>query len=77
MGYCSATAKSPIFGTQSSNGRGLSCFEWPNKAARDAAMMRMMDDPRMDPSVPGKPPMPSTANAMVFGGFEQVVDVKA
>jgi uncharacterized protein YbaA (DUF1428 family) len=37
--------------------------EWPDKATRDAAMKKMVEDPRMDPSTPGNPPCPSTASA--------------
>ena len=51
--------------------------EWPNKATRDAAMKKMVEDPRMDPSTPGNPPMPFDGKRMIFGGFEQVVEVKA
>lgn len=55
----------------------FSWVEWPNKATRDAAMKKMMEDPRMDPSAPGNPPMPFDGQRMIFGGFEQVVEVKA
>ncbi|MGY0193900.1 DUF1428 domain-containing protein [Leptothrix sp. BB-4] len=51
--------------------------EWPDKATRDAAMKKMVDDPRMDPSNPANPPMPFDGRRMIFGGFEQVVEVKA
>jgi uncharacterized protein YbaA (DUF1428 family) len=51
--------------------------EWPDKATRDAAMKKMVEDPRMDPSTPGNPPMPFDGKRMIFGGFEQVVEVKA
>jgi len=51
-------------------------IEWPDKATRDAAMKKMMEDPRMDPSAPGNPPMPFDGKRMIFGGFEQVVEVK-
>jgi uncharacterized protein YbaA (DUF1428 family) len=51
--------------------------EWPDKATRDAAMKKMAEDPRMDPSTPGNPPMPFDGKRMIFGGFEQVVEVKA
>jgi uncharacterized protein YbaA (DUF1428 family) len=43
----------------------------------DADMKKMMEDPRMDPSAPGNPPMPFDGKRMIFGGFEQVVEVKA
>ena len=55
----------------------FSWVEWPNKATRDAAMKKMMEDPRMDPSNPGNPPIPFDGKRMIFGGFEQVVEVKA
>lgn len=54
----------------------FSWVEWPDKATRDAGMKKMMEDPRMDPSAPGNPPMPFDGKRMIFGGFEQVVDVK-
>ncbi len=56
---------------------GFSWVEWPDKATRDAGMAKMMEDPRMDPSTPGNPPMPFDGKRMIFGGFEQVVEVKA
>jgi uncharacterized protein YbaA (DUF1428 family) len=31
----------------------------------------------MDPSTPGNPPRPFDGTRMIFGGFEQVVEVKA
>lgn len=55
----------------------FSWVEWPDKATRDAGMKKMMDDPRMDPSVPGHLPMPFDGKRMIFGGFEPVVEVKA
>jgi uncharacterized protein YbaA (DUF1428 family) len=55
----------------------FSWVEWPDKATRDAGMKKMMEDPRMDPSSPGNPPMPFDGKRMIFGGFEQVVEVKA
>jgi uncharacterized protein YbaA (DUF1428 family) len=55
----------------------FSWVEWPDKATRDAGMKKMMDDPRMDPSAPGNAPMPFDGKRMIFGGFEQVVEVKA
>jgi uncharacterized protein YbaA (DUF1428 family) len=55
----------------------FSWVEWPDKATRDVAMKKMMEDPRMDPSTPGNPPMPFDGKRMIFGGFEQVVEVKA
>ena len=35
------------------------------------------EDPRLDPSTPGNPPMPFDGKRMIFGGFQQVVEVKA
>jgi uncharacterized protein YbaA (DUF1428 family) len=55
----------------------FSWVEWPDKATRDAGMKKMMEDPRMDPSTPGNPPMPFDGKRMIFGGFETVVEVKA
>jgi uncharacterized protein YbaA (DUF1428 family) len=55
----------------------FSWVEWPDKATRDAGMKKMLEDPRMDPSTPGNPPMPFDGKRMIFGGFEQVVEVKA
>ena len=55
-------------------------FSWvesPDKATRDAAMKKMIEDSRMDPSTPGNPPMPFDGKRMIFGGFEQVVEVTA
>ena len=48
----------------------FSWVEWPDKATRDTGMKKRMEDPRMDPSTLGNPPMP-------FDGFEPVVEVKA
>jgi uncharacterized protein YbaA (DUF1428 family) len=47
-------------------------IEWPDKATRDAAFAKMMDDPRMDPE---KNPMPFDGKRMIFGGFAPVVDL--
>lgn len=55
----------------------FSWVEWPDKATRDSAMKKMMSDPRMDPSTPGNLPMPFNGKRMIFGGFEQVLEVKA
>ena len=54
----------------------FSWVEWPDKATRDAGMKKMMEDPRMDPSTPGNPPMPFDGKRMIFGGFVPVVEVK-
>ncbi len=46
--------------------------EWPDKATRDAAFGRMMQDPR---SKPENNPMPFDGKRMIFGGFVPVVDL--
>jgi uncharacterized protein YbaA (DUF1428 family) len=55
----------------------FSWIEWPDKATRDLGMKKMMDDPRMDPSTPGNPPVPFDGKRMIFGGFVPVVELKA
>lgn len=55
----------------------FSWVEWPDKPSRDAGMKKMMEDPRMDPSNPANPPMPFDGKRMIFGGFEQVYELKA
>ncbi len=52
----------------------FSWIEWPDKATRDAGMTRMMQDPRMDPE---KNPMPFDGKRMIFGGFANVLELKA
>lgn len=54
----------------------FSWVEWPDKATRDAGMQKMREDPRMDPATPGNPPIPFDGRRMIFGGFEQVLEVK-
>ena len=54
----------------------FSWVEWPDKATRDAGMMKLMKTAH-DPPAPGNPPMPFDGKRMIFGGFEQVVEVKA
>ncbi|MCS3746017.1 MULTISPECIES: DUF1428 domain-containing protein [unclassified Xanthomonas] len=48
----------------------FSWIEWPDKATRDAGMRKMMEDPRMDPSVN---PMPFDGKRMIYGGFVPIV----
>jgi uncharacterized protein YbaA (DUF1428 family) len=48
----------------------FSWIEWPDKAARDAAMPKIMADPRLKPETN---PMPFDGMRMIFGGFEPVV----
>ena len=55
----------------------FSWVEWPDKATRDAGMKKMMEDPRMDPANPDNPPMPFDGKRMIYGGFQNVLDLKA
>lgn len=48
----------------------FSWIEYPNKAVRDAAVQKMMDDPRMQ----ALGEMPFDGQRMIFGGFEVIVD---
>ena len=48
----------------------FSYIEWPDRATCDAAMEKMMSDPRMDPSAN---PMPFDGARMIYGGFTPVV----
>lgn len=50
----------------------FSWVEWPDKATRDAAMEKMMADPRMDPK---DNPMPFDGQRMIYGGFAAVVEM--
>jgi uncharacterized protein YbaA (DUF1428 family) len=52
----------------------FSWVEWPDKAIRDAAIAKMMEDPRMDPKAN---PMPFDGARMIFGGFEQAFELRA
>ena len=52
------------------------CFswvEWPDKATRDAAMEKMMEDPAFNPD---HSTMPFDAKRMIYGGFATVVEVR-
>ena len=49
----------------------FSWIEWPDKAARDSGMERVMKDPRMDPATN---PMPFDGKRMIFGGFKVLVE---
>lgn len=53
----------------------FSWVEWPDRAARDAGVAKMMQDPRMDPATPGNPPMPFDGARMIFGGFDPVFEL--
>ena len=51
------------------------CFSWvlwPSKEARNEAMPKVMEDPRLQPDVS---PMPFDGKRMIFGGFEMILDV--
>lgn len=48
----------------------FSWVEWPDKATRDAAMAKVMEDPRMKPD---QNPMPFDGKRMIYGGFSPVV----
>jgi uncharacterized protein YbaA (DUF1428 family) len=51
----------------------FSWIEWPDKATRDVAMKKMMEDPRMDPA---NNPMPFDGKRLIYGGFAPLVDLK-
>ncbi|MBI5165368.1 MAG: DUF1428 domain-containing protein [Magnetospirillum sp.] len=42
---------------------------WPSREVRNAAMAKIMDDPRMRPE-----DMPFDGKRMIYGGFEVIVD---
>ena len=50
----------------------FSWVEWPDKATRDKALPKMMDDPRMQPE---QNPMPFDGQRLVYGGFAPVVEL--
>ena len=47
----------------------FSWIEWPSKDVRDAAMKKMMSDPRMRDMK-----MPFDGQRMIFGGFQPILD---
>jgi uncharacterized protein YbaA (DUF1428 family) len=55
----------------------FSWIEWPDKATRDAAFVKinelMKTDPRMDPA---KNPIPFDGKRMIFGSFVPVVTLE-
>lgn len=55
----------------------FSWVEWPDKAVRDEAMKKMMQDPRMDPANPLHQQMPFDGARMIFGGFSTVLALDA
>ena len=50
----------------------FSLVEWPDKPTRDAAVEKMMKDPRMDAS---KNPMPFDGKRLIFGGFRPILEL--
>lgn len=50
----------------------FSWIEWPDKATRDAAMPKIMTDPRLNPQTN---PMPFDGKRMIFGGFAPIVEL--
>ena len=50
----------------------FSWVEWPDKATRDAAMKKVMEDPRLSPK---NNPMPFDGKRMIYGGFAPVVSL--
>ena len=51
----------------------FSWIEWPDKATRDAAMPKVMADPRMKPE---NNPMPFDGKRMIYGGFSPIVTLQ-
>ncbi|WP_118138433.1 DUF1428 domain-containing protein [Oceanicella sp. SM1341] len=49
----------------------FSWITWPSRAARDAGMKAVMEDPRMDADMAA---MPFDGKRMIFGGFIPVVE---
>jgi uncharacterized protein YbaA (DUF1428 family) len=52
----------------------FSWIEWPDKVTRDAAMAKVMEDPRLAPE---NNPMPFDGKRMIFGGFAPIVTLEA
>jgi uncharacterized protein YbaA (DUF1428 family) len=50
----------------------FSWVEWPDKATRDKAMPKMMEDPRMQPD---QNPMPFDGKRLIYGGFSPIVEL--
>lgn len=50
----------------------FSWIEWPDKKTRDAAMPKIMEDPRAKPDTN---PMPFDGKRMIFGGFSPVIEL--
>src|SRR5262245_61457596 len=52
----------------------FSWIEWPDRATRDRAMPKIMNDPRLSPE---SNPMPFDGKRMIFGGFTPVLELGA
>jgi uncharacterized protein YbaA (DUF1428 family) len=50
----------------------FSWIEWADKSTRDAAMSKLMSDPRLSPE---SNPMPFDGKRMIFGGFSPVIEI--
>lgn len=50
----------------------FSWVEWPDKAARDAGMEKVMSDPRLSSEAN---PMPFDGKRVIYGGFVPVVEL--
>ena len=50
----------------------FSWIVWPSRAVRDAAMKKVMADPRLKPDVN---PMPFDGKRLIYGGFETIVEM--
>lgn len=49
----------------------FSWIVWPSREVADAAMQKVMEDPRLKPDVN---PMPFDGKRLIYGGFEVLVD---
>ena len=49
----------------------FSWVEWPSKAARDAGMTKVMEDPRMQSD---QNPMPMDGKRLIYGGFAMIME---
>ncbi|MFD2741335.1 DUF1428 domain-containing protein [Sulfitobacter aestuarii] len=50
----------------------FSWIEWPDKATRDTAMEKIMEDPRFDAMAKE---MPFDGKRLIYGGFQPILDV--
>lgn len=49
----------------------FSWIVWPSREVRDAAMKKVMADPRLQPD---QNPMPFDGKRLIYGGFEMIVE---